>query len=294
VSAVDLPASVVLEPGDGGLERLRVTGPAGSAEIYLQGAHVTRWHPVDCDDVLFMSDRSRFSPGDPIRGGVPICFPWFGPHATDSTAPAHGFARLLPWRLVGARDEGDDVVVELALEDSADTRASAWPHPFAATYRVTVGARLRLELVVTNTGDDPVTFEEALHTYLTVGDARQIVVSGLEDTAYVDKTSQGRTVPGDPDPVRITGETDRVYLDTRAATTVDDPAGARRLVVDKEHSDTTVVWNPWVDKAAALPDFGDEEWTGMVCVETCNVLGAAVTVDPGASHTMAAVLRVER
>jgi glucose-6-phosphate 1-epimerase len=288
-----LPASVVLEPGEGGLDRLRVTGPAGRAEVYLHGAHVTRWQPTGADDVLFMSTRSRFASGDPIRGGVPICFPWFGPHASDASAPSHGFARVLPWQLVGAREEGDDVVVELRLEDSPATRASAWPHPFRATYRVTVGATLRLDLEVTSTGDGPVTFEEALHTYLTVADVRRVAVTGLEGTDYVDKVAGGRTTPGEPGPIAFTGETDRVYLDTRATTTVDDPAGARRVVVGKESSDATVVWNPWVEKAAALPDLGDDEWTGMVCVETCNVGRSAVTLDPGASHTMTAVLRVE-
>jgi D-hexose-6-phosphate mutarotase len=156
-----------------------------------------------------------------------------------------------------------------------------------------VGTALRLDLEVTNTGDETVTFEEALHTYLTVGDARRIVVSGLEDADYLDKTSGGRTVPGEPEPVRLTGETDRVYLDTQAETTVDDPAGGRRIVIDKEHSDATVVWNPWIEKAAAMADFGDDEWPGMVCVETCNVGAAAVTLAPGASHTMTAILQVE-
>jgi D-hexose-6-phosphate mutarotase len=287
----DLPASVVVEPGEGGLVRVRVTGPAGRAEIYLLGAHVARWAPADSGDVLFLSSRSRFASGSAIRGGVPICFPWFGPHATDPAAPAHGFARVLPWTLVGAREDGDDVVVELGLEDSPETRTGAWPHPFRATYRVTVGAALRLDLEVTNTGSAPVTYEEALHTYLTLADARRAVLTGLEGTDYLDKTSGGRTVPGDRDPVRLTGETDRVYLDTQATVTVDDPAGDRRLEVAKENSDTTVVWNPWVEKAAAMADFADDEWTGMVCVETCNVGARAVTLASGASHTMTAVVR---
>jgi glucose-6-phosphate 1-epimerase len=290
---VDLPASVVLEPGEGGLVRVNVSGPAGRAEIYLNGAHVARWRPAGSGDVLFLSTRSRFASGAPIRGGVPICFPWFGPHATDSSAAPHGFARVLPWELVGAHEAGDDVVVELRLEDSPETRTSAWPHPFRATYRVTVGAALRLDLEVTNTGKDPVTFEEALHTYLEIADARQVVVSGLEGTSYLDKVSGGRRVPGEPGPIRLTGETDRVYLDTQAATTVEDPAGARRIVVGKESSDSTVVWNPWVEKAAAMADMADDEWTGMLCVETCNVGARAVTLAPGASHTMTAILEVQ-
>lgn len=289
----ELPPSVVLEAGEGGLERLRVTGPAGAAEIYLHGAHVTRWHPTGEDDVLFLSSRSRFTAGSAIRGGVPICFPWFGPHRTDPSAPAHGFARVLPWRLVAAHDDGDDVVVVLELTDSPATRASAWPHPFRATYRVTVGATLRLQLQVTSTADVPVTFEEALHTYLAVRDVRSVAVTGLEGTAYLDKTAGGTTVPGSAEPVRLTGETDRVYLGTRAGTTVHDPAGDRRVLVGKDGSDGTVVWNPWAEKAAAMADLADDEWTGMLCVETANLGGTAVTLAPGGSHTMTATLAVE-
>ncbi|GAA2723177.1 D-hexose-6-phosphate mutarotase [Cellulomonas aerilata] len=288
----DLPASVVLGPGEGGLDRLTVTAPTGRAEIYLQGAHVTRWHPTDAEDVLFLSARSRFADGTAIRGGVPICFPWFGPHPTDATAPSHGFARVLPWRLLGAREAGDDVVVELGLEDSPQTRAGAWPHPFRATYRVTVGATLRLELEVTGTGTGPVTFEEALHTYLAIGDIRTAVVGGLERTAYRDKVAGGEVVQGASEPVRVTGETDRVYLGTRETAVVEDPAGGRSVVVGKDGSATTVLWNPWAEKAAALADLGDDEWTRMVCVETANTGDDAVTLEPGGSHTMTATLAV--
>jgi glucose-6-phosphate 1-epimerase len=287
-----LPGSVVLEPGRGGLDRLVVTAPAGRAEIYLHGAQVTSWRPAGGDDVLFLSGSSRFTAGKAIRGGVPICFPWFGPHATDASAPSHGFARVLPWRLLGAREAGDDVVVELGLEDSPETRASAWPHPFRATYRVTVGATLRLELEVTSTGTEPVTLEEALHTYLAVADVRRVVVTGLEGTDYRDKVAGGALVPGAAEPVRLTGETDRVYLGTRATTVVEDPAGARSVVVAKDGSVTTVVWNPWAEQAAAVADLGDDEWTGMVCVETANVGDGAVTLAPGETRTMTATLQV--
>jgi glucose-6-phosphate 1-epimerase len=287
-----LPASVVLGPGEGGLDRLVLTAPGGRAEIYLHGAHVTGWRPAGEDDVLFLSSRSRFAPGEPIRGGVPICFPWFGPHPTDPSAPSHGFARILPWRLLSARDAGDDVVVELGLQDSPETRASAWPHPFRATYRVTVGATLRLELEVASTGTEPVTVEEALHTYLAVRDARRLVVTGLEGTGYRDKVAGGALAPGAAEPVRMTGQTDRVYLGTRATTVVEDPAGARSVVVGKDGSDSTVLWNPWSDVAATMADLADDEWTGMVCVETANVGDSAVTLGPGDRHTMTATLEV--
>jgi len=288
----ELPPSVRLEPGGGSLPRLVVSAPVADAEVYLHGGHVTRWRPAGHDDVLFLSRSSRFSPDRAIRGGVPLCFPWFGAHPTDPDAAAHGFARVLDWSLVRAEQDGDDVVLVLELGDSPVTRASAWPHPFRATLSVTVGARLVLALRVENTGTAPVTYEEALHTYLAVGDVRRIAVTGLEASRYLDKVAGGQLVAATGDAVRLTGETDRIYLDTAGATTVDDPAGRRRTTVTADHAATTVLWNPWADKAAGLADLGDEEWTGMVCVETSNVGPAAVTLEPGASHTLTATLEV--
>jgi glucose-6-phosphate 1-epimerase len=290
-----LPPSVRTEPGGGGLPRVVVDGPAGSAEIYLQGAHVTRWRPAGEDDVLFLSSRSRYVPGTAIRGGVPICFPWFGPHADAPRAPSHGFARVSPWSLEGAEEVGEDVVVTLSLTDSEATRASAWPHPFRATLRVTVGARLALAFEVHNTGTTTVTFEEALHTYLAVADARSVVVRGLEANRYLDKvTGSGDPVPATGEPVRLTGETDRIYLDTAGHVTVDDPAGSRRLTVAAERSRTTVLWNPWAERAAALGDLDDDEWKRLVCVETSDVGPAAVTLAPGGAHRVTATLSTDR
>ncbi|MGV8967510.1 MAG: D-hexose-6-phosphate mutarotase [Cellulomonas sp.] len=289
-----LPPSVQVGPGEGGLTVVRVHGRAGSADIYLHGAHVTRWAPEGAAPVLWMSASSRFVPESPLRGGVPICFPWFGAHATDATAPAHGFARLTDWELVGAHEDADDVVVTFRLADSAATRASAWPHRFEARYTVTVGARLTLRLKVTNLDAGDVTFEEALHTYLRVQDIGRVLVRGLEGAAFLDRLGGPDPVPGEAGPVRFTAETDRIYLDNRATVSVLDAGPAPRTVtIAKAGSGTTVVWNPWAGKAAAMADFDDDEWTSMVCVETCNVRGTAVRLAPGQSHTLTAVVSQE-
>ncbi|WP_166792619.1 D-hexose-6-phosphate mutarotase [Cryobacterium algoricola] len=285
-----LPASVHLAPGVGGLPIVRVTGRAGSAEVYLHGAHVASWVPAGGAPVLWMSAGSRFTPGTAIRGGIPICFPWFGPNAADATAPAHGFARVTEWQLSGAAEVGDDVVLTFHLTDSPATRASAWPHPFEARYTVTVGATLRLELTVINRDTMAVTVEEALHSYFAIDDIHRTTVAGLEGVPFLDKVGGATPTPGSPEPVSFTAETDRVYSGTTATTTIDD--GTRRIAVTKTGSDSTVVWNPWIDKAAAMADFGSQEWTGMVCVETCNVGADAITLDPGASHTMTAEFTV--
>lgn len=289
-----LPPSVRIVPGGGGLPVARVRGRAGVAEVYLQGAHVTAWAPTGGRSALWMSSLSRYAPGTALRGGVPICFPWFGPHASDPTAPAHGFARRVDWQLAAAHEEGDDVVLAFRLTDTEATRSSAWPHRFEAVYTVTVGSRLTLSLQVTNRDSVPVLFEEALHTYLSVQDIRATTVSGLHDAPFIDRVAGGTALAREAGPVRFAAETDRMYLGTRTATTVTDGAAGRSVAIEKQGSSSTVVWNPWAAKAGAMADFGDDEWTGMVCVETCNVRADAVRLAPGESHTMTAVLEVAR
>ena len=281
---LELPSSVELGLGKGGLAVARVFGPAGTAEVYLRGAHVTAWTPAGGAPVIWMSEQSEYTPGVPLRGGVPICFPWFAGHPTDPTAPSHGFARLADWQLVEAREVGADVVLVFTLADSETTRVSAWPHRFEARYTITIGAELGLSLTVTNRESEAVSFEEALHTYLAVGDIRQTEVAGLEGAAFTDRLTGDR--PAESDPVRFTAETDRIYPATTATTRVTDAATDRVITVAKQGSASTVVWNPWIDKAAAMADFGDDEYTGMVCVETCNIRDDAITLAPGASHEL--------
>jgi glucose-6-phosphate 1-epimerase len=246
--------------------------------------------------VLWLSRDSLFEANRPIRGGVPICFPWFGPHATDPTAPGHGFGRLRPWTLTNACED-DDGIVTVTMELSsltADAAATtpAWPHRFDAQFRVAVGPSLTMELEVRNPGSEPFTFEEALHTYFAVQDVREVTVTGLEDTEYLDKVAAFSRRQQGQEPIRFTGETDRIYLNTRATCQIHDPGLRRTITIRKTGSDTTVVWNPWIDKARAMPDFGDLEWPGMLCVETCNVNRYTRTLAPGESHTMTATIDV--
>jgi glucose-6-phosphate 1-epimerase len=285
---------VVVDRGQGGLERVRASGPRATGEVYLQGAHVTRWQPRGATaPVLFLSSRAVYAAGKAIRGGVPLIFPWFGPHATDRTKPMHGFARSRPWRLVVSESLPDgSVQVELGLDGDEATRA-LWPHAFRARYRVTIGDTLAMALEVTNTAAAPFTFEAALHTYLAVGDVRTAAIGGLESTVYIDKVDAMTRKRQAAEPLRLTGETDRVFLDTRARCVVDDRALGRRLVVDKTGSASTVVWNPWSTKAAEMADLEAEDWRRMVCVETANAADDAVTLAPGARHVMTATLRVE-
>jgi glucose-6-phosphate 1-epimerase len=286
MSPATLPASVRIETGAVGLPRLAIKNRHGSAELYLHGAHLTAWHPASTSaPVIWLSRESLFQPDKAIRGGVPICFPWFGAHATDKTAPAHGFARLREWTLVDATEDADGIVtltLELATQDA-----------FQATYRVTIGPSLTMSLEVSNVGNVPFTFEEALHTYFDVQDVRHVIITGLEDTEFLDKvTGFTRRRQGPTEAIGFVGETDRVYLNTQTTCDIHDPDRRRTIVVRKTGSDTTVVWNPWIDKARAMSDFGDDEWPEMVCVETCNVNAYARTLAPGERHTMTAIIDV--
>ncbi|MCL3862247.1 D-hexose-6-phosphate mutarotase [Actinotalea sp. K2] len=285
----ELPPAVTLEAGQGGLPVLRVDSPAARAEVYLQGAHITSWTPAEHPPVLWTSRSSRFEPGRAIRGGVPICFPWFAEHPQDADAPAHGFARTTPWTLIAAQDDGASVELVLRLTDQDRPADPRWPHRFEARVTIQVGAALSLRLDVTNRGHEPFDFEEALHTYLAVPDVREIEVTGLHGAPYVDRSIDEQTRTDDAPSIRLRDETDRLYPSTRATAVVHEPGG-RTLRVSKTGSEATVVWNPWVTKAGRLPDMGDHEWTEFVCVETCNVRAAGVRLAPGATHSMTATI----
>jgi glucose-6-phosphate 1-epimerase len=287
-----VPGALAFEAGPGGLLRAVITTPAAEAHVYLQGAHVSHYQPTGADPVLFLSARSRFASGQPIRGGVPLCFPWFAARAGDPAAPAHGFARTAEWSCAAAERDGGEVRLAFQLEPSAVTRRW-WPHDFVLRYRIRVGESLDLALDVENRSASAFTFEAALHTYLAVADVREASLSGLADVSYLDKTDGMARKRESPGPLRLTGETDRVYLGTEATCVVEDPPAGRRLVVAKGGSTTTVVWNPWAAKARAAPDLGEDEWLRMLCVETANAHDDAVTLAPAARHTLSAAIRSE-
>jgi len=287
----DLPAGVTLDEGRGGLPRLTVATDLCTAELYLHGAHLCHWQPRrHPHPVLWMSQASLFETGAPIRGGVPVCFPWFGPNAAGPAAPAHGVVRIAEWALDRVETERDGTTaIVLSLASDAGTRAAA-PQDFSLAYAVRLGEALSMALTVTNPAGAPLTFEEALHTYFTVSDVRQVSVEGLAGATFVDKTDGGKRKTQDDPVITISSETDRLYLNTATTVTLTDPGFGRRITVSKTGSLSSVVWNPWIAKSRAMPDFGDDEWPAMICIETVNALDNAVTLRPGASHTMTAAI----
>ncbi len=288
-----IPGVARFEAGENGLARLRVTTDAAEAEVYCHGGHVTRFQPRGAAPVLFLSAHSKFGSGAAIRGGVPVIFPWFGARAGDPAAPAHGFARAAAWGVESVERAADGrVTAVLRLEPDDATRA-VWPPRFVLRYRIRVGPALDMTLETENQSSAPLVFEEALHTYLAVGDVREVAVTGLAGTSYIDKTAAMAMRRQGAEPLRLAGETDSVYLATRAACVLDDARGGRRIVVEKDGSDTTVVWNPWAAKAKAMSDLGDDEWLRFICIETANAADDRVTLAPGGRHAMRATLRVE-
>lgn len=285
-----LPGIARVVDGHGGLPKVQVTTAAAAGEVYLHGGQVTSWSPAGHRDVLFVSRASRWEPGRAIRGGIPICFPWFGNKAGDPQAPAHGFVRSQAWMLESIAHTDAGVVVSIATESDAETKAR-WPFDFRLVLRATFGASLQVALVATNTGTAPFTFEEALHTYYAIGDATTVRIGGLDGVHYLDKVDAGLECLQAGD-ISITAETDRVYLNTAGAVGIDDPTLRRRIHVSKQSSQSTVVWNPWIDKARALADLQDDDWTRLVCVETCNVAASAIELAPGARHTMTLTVTV--
>ncbi len=290
-----IPGIAQIVAGSGGLGKLRITTPAAAAEIYLHGAQVTSWRPSGAEEVLFVSRQSRWEDGRAIRGGIPICFPWFRGKADNPQAPAHGVVRTKAWQLDALTEDSDTVIVTLSTTSDEMSRRW-WPHEFHIAHRITVGADLKLELIVSNTSEqedaEPMRFEEALHTYHAVGDAARVRVSGLDQVAYLDNMDANRDKMQLGD-VTYRHATDSAYLDTASTVELIDPGLRRRIRTAKHNSLTTVVWNPWEEGAASLADLADSEWQQMACVEASNIMDYAVVLAPGKQHTMTAIVSLE-
>lgn len=285
----EIPGVAKFSDTPAGLVVIDLSPALAKAQIYLHGAHVTSFQPSGAQPVLFLSRRSQFEKDKPIRGGVPVIFPWFGPREGHLQSAAHGFARTLPWEVESLScADGASVDLVLALKSDETTRA-IWPHDFVLRHRISVGSELSMTLEVVNRSDAPFTFEEALHTYFIISDIHRVTVTGLEGAEYLDKADGGQRKIQDHSPIQISGETDRLYLDTRTVCAVDDPGMSRSIIVEKSGSDSTVVWNPAAAKAARLTDLGDE-WPGMICIETVNAARNSVTLDAGAVHSMRATV----
>lgn len=280
-----VPDHLCFEPAPDGRALARIDNRHASAAVALQGSQLLAWQPNNADPVIWLSKAALFAPGKAIRGGAPVCWPWFGAHAEHNDWPAHGFARTAVWQVQECLGLDDGSTrLSLALP-AAQIPSRLWPHPTSLQCRITVGDTLEIELVTQHQGQQPVTLSEALHTYFNVSDVRQISVTGLDGCDYLDKVDDFRR-KRQAGAVTFAGEVDRIYLDSRADCLILDPGLARQIRISKQGSDSTVVWNPWTEKAARMGDLGEDGYLTMVCVESANAAENAVTLAPGDEHRL--------
>lgn len=271
---LEIPGHIKIRPGQGGLPEIQVHTDRSVATIYLHGAHVTRFQKTNEAPLLFMSEASEFRSDHPIRGGVPVIFPWFGPRPGSAI---HGSARISEWDLLETKVLPDASILLHFRLPSAD--------PCQVDYRVTVGSSLTLELMVSNTGTAVETFENCLHSYFHVGDIRQTGITGLRGTRYRDMLAAEDRIETN-EIIRIASEVDRTYQNTTSTVEIHDPTLRRTIRVQKSNSKSTVLWNPWIAKSQRMPDFGDDEYFQMLCVESGNIGDNAITLAPGESSSM--------
>lgn len=278
--------------GKGGLTYAEIKNEGASAQIYLHGAHITSFIPSGQEEVIYLSPNSRYEPGAAIRGGIPISWPWFADHPTDKSKPAHGFARTSTWHVRETKKISDsETEIRLGLTSGNDT-LKLFEHRFYLEAIFHIGPQLDIALRTINIDVTDFTISSAFHSYYRVSDAPAISVKGLEETSYVDKVDDFKTKKQDG-PVQISGETDRIYVDTEAECVIEDPGLGRAIHVRKTGSTSTVVWNPWEKKSEEMKDLGGDEYRSFVCVETANAGEDTITIAPQEKHVLRMHVRVE-
>jgi len=271
--------------GQGDMPVAEIKNDLAQASIALQGAHVLGFQANDQPALIWMSPEASFAEGKSLRGGIPVCWPWFGPHPSDSSLPAHGPARTTNWQPIASKANADGSTrISFEMLQSPAVIAMCG-HALRVRLHVNVGASLTLELETTNQGQQSFTLGQALHTYFQVGDVRQARIEGLADCTYIDKVDGGirKKQHG---AVEINAETDRIYLATGDDCEIIDPALGRKILISSNGSASTVVWNPWVETALKMGDLGPDGYLHMLCVENTNAADDVVELAAGATHRL--------
>ncbi len=280
----EIPGLVMIDRDGGGLAKINIQTQWSTALIYFHGAHVTGFRKNGEPPLLFLSQESQFVAGKPIRGGVPICFPWFGPRPDEV---GHGYARIKVWELIETKEVAEGGV-QLRFQLAAAVSQPPWQN-LRAEFVVTISGELAMEMVVTNlSADQDADFENCLHTYFAVGDIHQISITGLASAPYLDVLENRALKTESAEAIHITRQTDRTYPDTVDPVEIHDPVWRRKIRINKSGSASTVVWNPWTTQR--LPDLGAEEYQRMVCVESGNVGPNKIKLPPGHTSRLKVVL----
>ena len=277
----------------GGLTIANINNAHASATIALQGGHLMTWTPKGDEPVVWLSPAAKLAPGKSIRGGVPICWPWFGAHVSEASFPAHGFARTVPWQVVESSTLADGTTQLVFELDPANMPTQQWPHATTVQCIITVGHTLQMELVTCNRSEAEISISEALHTYFAVSDVRNISIDGLDGSHYLDKVDDFKEKQ-QTGPISVSSEVDRVYVDTQADCIIRDPGLSRLIRISKSDSDSTIVWNPWIEKSEQMGDLGDDGYLNMVCVESANAGQNSITLPAGAEHRLKVCYSVEK
>ncbi len=286
-------SSVALEQRDE-LTLLRVDNAHATALIALQGAQVLEYCEKGQRPLLWLSEQAEFKRGQSIRGGIPVCWPWFGDirrnpetvqrMANGAKLPAHGLVRSESWILDNISEQADATQITLSYATMATTQP-AWPHDAALTLTIRVGATLGLALSTRNDAPVPIAISQALHTYFPVSDIREVTVNGLEQRRYIDALDDWREHIQNG-AIAFAGETDRIYLDAPPRIEIVDRGWQRSIFLQARNSHSAIVWNPWIEKAQRLSQFADAAWQRMLCIETANALSDSITLAPGTEQTL--------
>jgi glucose-6-phosphate 1-epimerase len=277
---------------DGDLVYITVSNKYADADICLYGAHITSFRPRNSMDLLWMSPDSFFEVGKPIRGGIPVCFPWFGPHKTDASKPQHGFARLMYWDVLEtATKPSGETFIRLQLCSSDETKAY-WPYDFCAEMSITVGLSMTVTLKVTNTSDEAFSYTCALHTYYGLSALENLKIEGLQGITYYNQLT-GENGVQEEEILQIQEPLTRHYLDTETPSVIVDPVFRRRIKASKKGSKVTTVWNPGAETCASIADLPDDGFETFVCVEATNAFDFPIQLASGESFETSAIIGLE-
>jgi glucose-6-phosphate 1-epimerase len=277
--------------GEGGLPFINISNQSATALVSLHGGQILSYKPIEEEaDLLFLSSKSSYSDGKAIRGGVPVCWPWFGPDPKGLQRPNHGFVRNHLWTVLKTSSSDAETKVSLQFLESYK-KEKTWRQPFALTLEITIGASLGLKLITRNTGDKAFSITQAFHSYFHVGDVDQVYVSGLDGCDYFDKLDQGteKSQVGALTPLE---EIDRIYTDVKNDLIINDPVFKRRIQVSSPNNETVVVWNPWVKESKKIADLKNKAYKNFICVETGNIAFDLIQIPPDSEHSLHTTFKI--
>ncbi len=281
--------------GKGGLASVSINTKNAQAEISLHGSQLLSFIPDGQKDIIWMSEKSLFEEGKAIRGGIPLCFPWFGPHPADKAKPQHGFARLQNWDVKEVKEIHNEIIVVAMSLAPSEKSLALWPYHFSATAEFIIGNSLEVKLTVTNTGKETFEYSDALHTYFNISSIDTIAIEGLQDATYFDGFETDLKTQN-PRLLYFNTETNRRYVNTTSACIIYDKGFERKISVEKTGSKVTVVWNPGEETTKTIGDILPNGYATFVCVEPANAYPGIdmITLAPGQTHTLSTMIKLEK